>query len=64
MEFPIEPHYLTPFVHWLPKALRRRILRRGSVWGWIARPTQAYVDGMVDEIRLLRRREMELLFPD
>lgn len=62
--FPIEPHYLTPFVHWLPKSWRRRVLRNFSTWGWIERPSQETVDGRVDEIRLLTRREMQQLFPD
>ena len=38
--FPIEPHYLTPFVHWLPAPVRRRILRNFSVWGWVTRPSR------------------------
>lgn len=62
--FPIEPHYLTPFVHWLPKPMRRRMLRWCSVWGLLTRPTQEKVDEQVNEIRLLSKREMRQLFPD
>lgn len=62
--FPIEPHYLTPFVHWLPRAAQRRILRNFSVWGLIARPTQDYVDELVLSTRLLARSELCALFPD
>ena len=62
--FPVEPHYLTPFVHWLPKPARRRLLRRCSVWGLLTKPTQEKVDEQVDEIRLLSKREMKRLFPD
>ena len=61
--FPIEPHYLAPFVHWLPASVRRRILRYASVWGWVRRPTQAEVDAMVAEIRLLSAPELRELFP-
>lgn len=63
-ESPVEPHYLTLFVHWLPERWRRRVVRYFSIWGWIQRPTQDEVDAMVQEIRLLNRREMEELFPD
>jgi SAM-dependent methyltransferase len=62
--FPIEPHYLTPFVHWLPKWMRRRLLRWCSFWGWMTRPSQQKVDEQVAEIRLLSKREMRELFPD
>jgi len=62
--FPIEPHYLTPFVHWLPRRLRRRILRNFTVWGLITRPSQEYVDFSVSTTRLLDRAELEHLFPD
>ena len=62
--FPIEPHYLTPFVHWMPKSVRRRLLRRCSFWGLMTKPTQAKVDEQVNEIRLLSKREMQQLFPD
>jgi len=47
--FPIEPHALLPFAHWLPVALRRRYWRLGAAGGW-------------EEISLLSRRELEALF--
>jgi SAM-dependent methyltransferase len=47
--FPIEPHALLPFAHWLPVPLRRRYWRLGAAGGW-------------EEIALLRRAEMEALF--
>lgn len=62
--FPIEPHYLTPCVHWLPKSIRRKLLRWCSFWGLMTRPTQQEVDDRVAEIRLLSKREMKQLFPD
>jgi hypothetical protein len=62
--FPIEPHYLTPFVHWLPKGLRKKLLRNFSVWGWLTRPSQEKVEAFVNEIRLLTHSEMQEFFPD
>jgi SAM-dependent methyltransferase len=49
MSFPIEPHSLLPAAHWLPLPLRRRYWTLGS-------------GSDVDEIRLLRRAELESLF--
>jgi len=48
--FPIEPHSLLPAAHWLPPAIRRHYWRLGAA------------GGDPDEVRLLRRRELELLF--
>jgi len=47
--FPIEPHALLPFAHWLPVELRKRYWQLGAAGGW-------------EEIPLLRRREVEGLF--
>jgi SAM-dependent methyltransferase len=47
--FPIEPHALLPFAHWLPPPLRRPYWRLGAAACW-------------EEISLLRRAEMEALF--
>lgn len=49
LSFPIEPHALLPFAHWLPVGLRRRYWRLGVAGAW-------------EEIHLLRRREMASLF--
>jgi SAM-dependent methyltransferase len=47
--FPIEPHALLPFVHWLPRPLRRAYWRLGAA-------------DATEEIALLSRRELESLF--
>jgi SAM-dependent methyltransferase len=47
--FPIEPHALLPFAHWLPVGLRRRYWKLGAAGGW-------------EQISLLRRGEVERLF--
>ncbi len=49
VSFPIEPHSLLPGAHWLPRRLRGRYWRLGA-------------GSDIDEIRLLRRRELEALF--
>jgi SAM-dependent methyltransferase len=62
--FPVEPHYLTPVVHWLPRAAQRRLLRWASVWGLLGHPTPEAVAAMVAELRLLAPAEVARLFPD
>jgi SAM-dependent methyltransferase len=62
--FFIEPHFLTVGLHWLPKSWQLRLLRWFSGWGWITRPSSPTIQRMLDEIRLLTRREMRELFPD
>jgi SAM-dependent methyltransferase len=47
--FPIEPHALLPAAHWLPATLRRPYWRLGAAGAW-------------EDIRLLRRTELEALF--
>jgi hypothetical protein len=50
--FPIEPHALLPFVHWLPQRLGRALWRIGGS------------GDPYDEVRLLDARELRRLFPD
>jgi SAM-dependent methyltransferase len=49
LSFPVEPHSLLPFAHWLPMALRRPYWRLGAAGEW-------------EDISLLSRRELEGLF--
>jgi SAM-dependent methyltransferase len=48
--FPVEPHALLPFAHWLPVGVRQRYWKVGAAGGW-------------EDIRLLRRGELAALFP-
>ncbi|MGH2499991.1 MAG: class I SAM-dependent methyltransferase [Candidatus Limnocylindria bacterium] len=61
--FPVEPHYLTPFIHWLPTSLRRLLVRNFTIWGLVARPSREYARQIVDEIRLLSAKDLRDLFP-
>ena len=62
--FFIEPHLLTPFIHYLPIRWRKRLARRLTLWGWLTRPTSDQAAAFIDEIRLLSFGEMQRLFPD
>jgi Methyltransferase domain len=61
--FFIEPHLITPFIHFLPRSLQRKLMRNFTVWGLLTRPTAKQVDDFLAEIRLLSYHEMRELFP-
>lgn len=62
--FFIEPHYLTPFIHWLPVNQRRKVARYGTMWGLMEHPDERQIEGMLKEIRLIPPREFETMFPE
>jgi hypothetical protein len=62
--FPIEPHFLTPFFHWLPEAVRVQALLRG---GRGHHGRESTVEGALETVRsarLLDRAQFCALFPD
>jgi hypothetical protein len=62
--FFMEPHLITPFIHWLPRGIQGLFLRNFTVWGWISRPSSQYCESFIKEVRLLDEREMKQLFPN
>jgi hypothetical protein len=62
--FPIEPHFVAPFIHFLPHSAQLRLARRFTLWGLLARPSPAQIDALLRELRLLTYPEMRELFPD
>ena len=61
-EFPLEPHLLTPFIHWLPPSLQERLLP-WTVWALLRTPAERSVWAEHVRARLLSRREMQEWFP-
>lgn len=61
--FPIEPHLLTPFIHFSPKSWQRTLVRHFTVWGLVTKPSRERCIEMVSELRLLTRSEVQQLFP-
>ena len=65
--FPVEPHLLTPFLHFLPARWQDRLVRKCTVWAMLARPSrdrwQYYIEHYLREVRLLGPVEMGSLFP-
>jgi len=62
--FPLETHFVCLFLHWLPFCVTRRLIRHFSLWGWLAKPSQADVDQALRTLTLLDESEMRELFPD
>ena len=65
--FPVEPHLLTPFLHFLSARVQAWIARRFTIWALLVRPTpdrwKFYIEHYLCDIRLLSSRDMENLFP-
>ena len=61
--FPLELHLLTPFVHWLPRRVRARLVPRWTLRYWLARPSAQEIADLAS-IHLLGCRQMRALFPD
>jgi hypothetical protein len=63
-EFFMEPHLITPFIHWLPAKWEARLIKNFSVWGILTRPTRKECDDFLAERRLLNYKEFKQLFKD
>ena len=61
-EFPIEPHFLMPAVHWLPKYIGSRLVLI-SPWRLLSRPTAETIDSYFHGTNLLTRGDVQRLFP-
>lgn len=59
-EFPIEPHFRLPFLHWFAPPVQRRMLGLSRAYGSLDTRGRRH---HVDRINLLSRAEVEALFP-
>jgi hypothetical protein len=62
--YPIEPHFLFPFFHWLPVCIRLRLAMKFQLGCF---PRASNIDearGFVDLCQLLKKRTLLELFPD
>ena len=62
--FPIEPHTLTPFFHWLPESVRAAILLRFGRPNFPKSQNMAHAMHDVESIKLLSKQQFVALFPD
>jgi SAM-dependent methyltransferase len=61
--FPVEPHFVTLFLHYLPKPVQRFLLPKLSFRGLFRSGDDANLRALFDELRLLSVGEMRGLFP-
>jgi len=62
--FWVEPHLLTPFIHFFPPKVRLRMIRHWTVWGLLTRPERESIVRFVRETHLLDRKDLASMFPD
>ena len=62
--FPIEPHFATLFLHYLPKRAQRLVLPWCSFRGLFRSGDNVDLHTLFEELRLLSFRELQALFPD
>lgn len=60
--FLVDPHFLMPLVHWVPRRLGRR-LARVSPWRLLAHADGPRADAYFADTQLLGKRELRRLFP-
>jgi len=60
--FPVEPHFLMPIVHWLPRWLGFQLIKI-SPWRMLSRPSSATIHEYWWGTQLLSQREVIALFP-
>lgn len=65
--FPIEPHLLMPFVHYLPGRWQAAIVRRFTIWELLAKPGREekdfYIEHYLRDVRLLEEDDLRGMFP-
>jgi hypothetical protein len=60
--FPIEPHFLMPIVHWLPRSMGFQLIKL-SPWRMLSRPSSETIHEYWWGTQLLSQREVMALFP-
>lgn len=60
-EFPVEPHFRLPFLHWFATPVRTALIRGASGYGSTDKNTRRM---HAERINLVSKGEMHLLFPD
>jgi hypothetical protein len=60
--FPLEPHFVMPFLHWLPRRIGRAVVKF-SPYGLIHRDP-ALTQNFFDEVNILSANEFRTLFPE
>jgi len=62
--FPIEPHFMTPMFHWLPKPIRVTLIMRFSLGQWKRQSTVSDAVRTAESARLLDIKMFRALFEE
>lgn len=62
--FPVEPHYMRPFLHWIPEPARAGLLSSMSLGQYPRAKSMSEAMRLVQGNQLLSRRMLASLFPD
>lgn len=62
--FPIEPHCMTPFFHWLPRQTRVFLILKSNIGNWSKQNTVDSAVKVIDSAQLLDKRMFKELFKD
>jgi hypothetical protein len=62
--FPIEPHCMTPFFHWLPIPIRIWLISHFQIGHWRKAASIDYAVRILEDARLLNKKMLQELFKD
>jgi hypothetical protein len=62
--FPIEPHCMTPFFHWLPVSIRIQLVLRFELGQWTKATNLFEAKQIVESAQLLTVKKMRAIFSD
>ena len=62
--FPVEPHFVTPFFHWLPKRTRIWLIRHMDLGQWSRQTSYGEAKRAIESAHLLSRKDLGVLFED
>ena len=60
--FPIEPHFLFPFFHWLPQKFRIKLVQNFGLGWYEKQPKYSDAVSLVKSIRIMKKKELKKMF--
>lgn len=61
---PLEPHFMVPFFHWLPRTVRISLIRKFALGHSPRRRNYDDAAACIDSINLLDKKRFSMLFPE
>lgn len=62
--FPIEPHFVAPFFHWLPMQIRIKLISNFELGYFKKAKNNHEAREMIDSCKLILKSELKMLFPE